>query len=305
MSATPPHIFTLTGNLLAERTLSFGSWKPGATQRAVSETFHTRGKGVNVSNFLTRLGTPNTALLFAGGAAGAESEAWLRTRGITHRAFATQAASRTGTVIWSETQPETTFLGPDVAPDDGAVRACADFLDDLPDGHVLALCGSFPGWAGAGFDPLRAAISRWLARSPLVADVYGPPLPWLAAQSLDLVKINGAEFDGFFPPAQQAGPLEERLLTATQQWPVRHWIITQGAGSLWLANVRHAPLKFIPPAIREVSPTGSGDVFFAALIHAHYVLGRNWADATRYAIPFAAANAAHPGVADFDLPAVP
>lgn len=306
MSATP-HIFTLTGNLLAERTLEFTTWAPGRTQRATREIFHTRGKGVNVSNLLTRLGTPNTALLFAGGASGAESEAWLRARGIAYRAFATRAASRTGTVIWSDTQAETTFLGPDVAPDADAVRACADFLDAQAPGQILALCGSFPGWADPGFDPLRAAFTRWLQRGILVADAYGPPLHWLAAQPLALVKINRTEFDAFFPAGQRDRPLAERLTVAARQWPVRHWLITQGADSLWLADAAkagHAPLELAPPVIREVSATGSGDVFFAALLHAHYVLGRALPDAARYAIPFAAANAAHPGVADFDLPDV-
>jgi len=103
-----PHLYTLTGNLLAERTLAFADWQIGRTQRAAQETFNTRGKGVNVSNLLTRLGAPTTALIFAGGAPGAESEAWLRRRGIAYQAFATQAASRTGTVIWSDRQPETT-----------------------------------------------------------------------------------------------------------------------------------------------------------------------------------------------------
>ena len=112
-----PHIYTLTGNLLAERTLEFNTWEIGRTQRAARESFHTRGKGVNVANMLNRLGVPNTALIFAGGSSGAECEAWLHQRGIAYRAFTTRAPSRTGTVIWSEVQPETTFLGPDAAPD--------------------------------------------------------------------------------------------------------------------------------------------------------------------------------------------
>jgi 1-phosphofructokinase len=65
-----PHIFTLTGNLLAETTLEFASWSPGKTQRASGETFQVGGKGINVSKMLTRLGAANTALCFTGGAAG-------------------------------------------------------------------------------------------------------------------------------------------------------------------------------------------------------------------------------------------
>ena len=71
MSSIPgPHIFTLTGNLLAERTLNFASWRAGKTQRATAESFQVGGKGINVSKMLNRLQAPNTALCFAGGAPG-------------------------------------------------------------------------------------------------------------------------------------------------------------------------------------------------------------------------------------------
>ena len=294
-----PHLYTLTGNLLAERTLEFADWQVGRTQRAVRETFHTRGKGVNVSNFLTRLGAPTTALIFAGGAAGAESEAWLQRRGIAYQAFATLAASRTGTVIWSDRQAETTFLGPDVPPDAAAVSACAAWLDARPDGQVLALCGSFPGWNDPAFDPLRGTLERWARRGVLVADAYGPPLPWLAQLPLALVKINRQEFDAFRPGADD---LPTRLQQTCGDLPVRAWIVTDGPGSVWLALPGEVPREFRPPVVREVSPTGSGDVFLAALLHGHWHLSRTLSDAIAYALPYAAANAAHPGVADFELP---
>jgi fructose-1-phosphate kinase PfkB-like protein len=297
-----PHIYTLTGNLLAERTLEFKTWETGRTQRAGRESFHTRGKGVNVSNMLTRLGVPNTALIFTGGAPGAECEAWLQQRGIAYRAFATRAPSRTGTVIWSEAQAETTFLGPDVAPDTAAIAAGAAYLDSLPDGQVLVLCGSFPGWNEAGFDPLRAALTRWQQRGLLVADAYGPPLIWLARLPLALVKINRTEFDALAPHPRSDVTLRESLRLACQASPVRNWIVTQGPNSIWLAPRDGELLEFHPATLREVSPTGSGDVFLACLLQAHFQHGQTLAEAVRHAMPYAAANAAHPGVADFALP---
>ncbi|MCW5547993.1 MAG: hypothetical protein KIT44_03435 [Opitutaceae bacterium] len=297
MTATP-HIYTLTGNLLAERTLEYGDWAPGRTQRAVRESFHTRGKGVNVSNMLTRLGVPNTALIFAGGASGAESEAWLQSRGIHYQAFSTRQPSRTGTIIWSTSKPETTFLGPDVTPDDDAVKACAAYLDSRPDGQVLALCGSFPGWNSPGFDPLRNALLRWMRRGRLAADAYGPPLQWLAQQPVDLVKINAVEFDAYLT----GGTLPDRLRSVRDRGPVRCWVVTQGADAIWLVDGEGPPQQLLPPLLTEVSPTGSGDVLFACLLNGFYRQGRTLADAVREAIPFAAANAAHPGVADFALP---
>src|SRR5882672_5587176 len=111
-----PHIFTLTGNLLAERTLEFDAWSPGRTQRATGESFQVGGKGINVSKMLTRLGAPNTALCFAGGATGDECAAWLHNRPekfLAFHVFPTATATRTGTVVCGGLNEETTFLAPD------------------------------------------------------------------------------------------------------------------------------------------------------------------------------------------------
>jgi fructose-1-phosphate kinase PfkB-like protein len=288
----PPHLYTLTGNLLAERTLEFAAWSPGRTQRAKAESFQVGGKGINVSKMLNRLGAANTALCFTGGTPGAECEAWLRQRGFAFRAFASKTATRCGTVVRdaSGAQLETTFLGPDAAPDAAAVRACAEFLDAQPAGHVLALCGSFPGWAGGDFEPLRAALLRWLERGVLVADSYGPPLTWLSGHALALVKINATEFRSLQPTGEidfNAGP------------KVRRWIVTDGPQPVRLRDADGATATLIPPAVREVSATGSGDVLLACVLEALFVRGTTLRDAVAYALPYAAANAAHPGVAEF------
>lgn len=296
-------IYTLTGNLLAERTLEYDHWAIGQTARAIRETFNTRGKGVNVSNMLARLDTASTALIFAGGASGAESEAWLRNRGINYQAFATKSASRTGTVIWSEQQAETTFLGPNVAPDADAIQACAEYLRGLPDGKTLALCGSFPGWEEADYVPLREEITRWTQRGLLYADVYGPPLQSIVNQPVELIKINRQEFDAFYTEDERTQSVGSRLTSARAKWPVKNWVISNGADSVWVMSCTDEPRELTPPKIQEVSPTGSGDVLFAVILNGLLIQGRSLLEAVETALPYASANAAHPGVADFELPA--
>ncbi len=292
MSA-PPHIFTLTGNLLIEHTLAFEAWAPGTTQRARSETFQVGGKGINVSKMLNRLGAPNTALCFAGGGAGRACEEWLRAKNFSYHIIPTTAPTRRGTVVRdrSGTHAETTFLGPDVAPDAAALHAGAEFLDAQADGQVLALCGSFPGWADADFAPLRTAIARWARRGQLVADTYGPPLADLVAQPLALLKINADEARTLSGPAAKEFP-------AT----LRRWVVSDGPRAVHLRDGRGAEETILPPAVTEVSPTGSGDVLLAAVLEALFVRGLPLRAAVVFALPFAAANAAHPGIAEFELP---
>lgn len=294
-SARVPHVFTLTGNLLAERTLEFDTWSAGRTQRAVAESFQVGGKGINVAKMLTRLGTPNTALCFTGGAAGAECAAWLAQRGLAHHAFPTVAATRTGVVVRdrSGATRETTFLGADRAPDAAALQTCADFLDAQPDGQVLALCGSFPGWTDSATAPLRAALERWNTRGVLVADTYGPPLAWVAARSLALVKVNADE-------VRSIGATD--TLASGQPTPVQRWVVSDGPGPIWLRDETGQAHTLTPPVVPEVSATGSGDVLLACVLHSWFVRGLSLRDAVQFALPYAAANAAHPGIAEFAEP---
>jgi len=292
-----PHIFTLTGNLLAELTLEFDSWEPGRTSRARRDSFQVGGKGLNVSRMLTRLQVSNTAICFTGGAPGTECETWLKERGLRYRAFATSTATRTGTVVRDQSGRfgETTFLGPDAAPDARAIAACAAFLDEQPDAQVLVLAGSFPGWNSPDFDPLRHALDRWLTRGHLVADTYGPPLAWAAERPLALVKINADELRAL--PRSRPGADSDALPPT-----VKRWVITDGPGPIELRDGDGIRTRLTPPNVQQISPTGSGDVLLACMLNPLFALGYSLADAVRTAIPYAAANAAHPGVAEFPLP---
>jgi fructose-1-phosphate kinase PfkB-like protein len=293
----PPHIFTLTGNLLAEHTLVFTDWAAGKTQRATRETFQVGGKGINVSKMLNRLSVSNTALCFAGGATGDDCQMWLAEHGFRYRAFRTHRPTRTGTVIRSTRQPETTFLATDASPSSVALHNCAEFLDLQIDGQILALCGSFPGWDGAEFNPLRDALERWAARGTLVADTYGPPLGWLARRSLALMKINTDELSALVADQRPTSAVLENPPSAFGG--VQRWVITDGPNAVWLRDGANAPESITPPRVKEVSPTGSGDVLLAAVLTGLFLEQAPLRDAVQRALPLAAANAAHPGIAEF------
>ncbi len=300
----PPHIFTLTGNLLMEHTLEFETWMPGRTQRAAGETFQVGGKGINVSKMLNRLGATNTALCFAGGGSGAACEAWLRAKTFSFQTFSTSAATRRGTVVRdaSGAHRETTFLGPDVAPDATALRACVAYLEAQPTGSVLAVCGSLPGWESPDFDPLRDLLYRWPERGSLIVDTYGPPLAWLVDRAAALVRINRRELESLCTPAECKLSSGEILLALRDRGRALRWAVTDGRGPVWFLADHSDPETIASPVVREVSATGSGDVMLACTLHARFHRGLSWRDAVAWSLPYAAANAAHPGVAEFPDP---
>ena len=288
-------VLTLTGNLLAERTLTFDRWSPGKTQRAVGESFQVGGKGINVIKMLARLGVRGTALCFTGGAPGAECEEWLRTCGFAFRCFASNSTTRSGTVVRdaSGSHPETTFLGPDVPPDSAAVEACAEFLDEQAAGGILALCGSLPGWRSAAFDRLRQSLDRWSEKGQLVVDTYGPALADLTRRRLSLLKINADELQSLGATGLDSIPEA-----------VERVIITDGPRLVRIREADGSTASFVPPVVREVSATGSGDVLLACVLEALFVRKLPLAEALAFAVPYAAANAADSRIAEFPLTAV-
>ncbi len=302
MNPAPP-LLTFTGNLLAERTQEFAAWTPGKTSRAKRESFQVGGKGINVAKMLRRLGAPVTALCFAGGAAGDECRAWLGTQGFAFEAFATTGTTRTGLVVRAPARAETTFLGPDRAPDAAAWRSAASYLDAGPARRALALCGSVPGWTEPDATPFREALDRWLAHGqPLFVDAYGPPLAWLVERPVELVKINADELRASLGADAAAADTAANLRTALGRWPVQAWIVTDGPRPVWFAARGEMPASLTPPSVREVSATGSGDVLLACVLFARLHRGATWRAALEFSLPYAAANAAHPGIADFPDP---
>jgi fructose-1-phosphate kinase PfkB-like protein len=306
MSAAPP-ILTLTGNLLLEHTLEFPGWKAGQTQRATTESIQVGGKGINVSKMLHRLGAPNTALAFAGGSAGRACEEWLTARNFSFRLFPTTAPTRRGTVVRdaSGSQKETTFLGPDVAPEAAAVRACVAFLEAQPTGTVLAIGGSLPGWDSVEFDPLRDLLHRWPERGSLVVDTYGPPLAWFIDRAAALIRINRTELETLCAPGERKLSSGELLLKLRDRGRALRWAVTDGPGPVWFLAEHNDPETLTGPVVREVSATGSGDVMLACTLFGRFHRGLSWRDAVAWSLPYAAANAAHAGVAEFPDPPAP
>lgn len=161
--------------------------------------------------------------------------------------------------------------------------------------------GSIPGWTTDAFAPLRDAFARWSQRGLLVADTYGPPLAWFAAQPLALLKINADELRAFDDARTVDTPAA--LARARPSSPVRRWVISDGPREVWWAEAGDAPpARLAPPPVTEISATGSGDVLLACLIDALFRRGQSLGEAVAGALPYAAANAAHPGIAEFPPP---
>ncbi len=298
-----PTILTFTANLLAETTYTFNAWEEGKTQRASDEFFQVGGKGINVSKMLTRLNSSTRAICFPGGEIGKRCDAWFKERNFPIKAFPTEGETRSGAVIRAPARKETTYLGLDSSVSLESVQACATYLETQNLDTVLAICGVVQRWDSEVWEPLRDLCKNWLSKRPLAVDCYGPALSWLVAYPLSLVKINRVEFAGLMdcegiPSDDQMTILLQR---AKEKWPVKEWVVTDGPNKIWSICENMEINSVTPPATDEVSPVGSGDVFFAGLLYSLFENKSHLKQAIQFALPLAAANAASGGIADFDL----
>lgn len=285
-------IHTLTANLLWEETFYYGAITTGKTQRANRSTVQVGGKGLNVARLLARLSHPHISHVFVGGYYADAVKRWLQGTDLQTCCYEHPGNTvRPGLVVRTPGSPETTYLGPDSEIHPESIKEIISFWRKQATPMVIAVCGSIPQWADDRWQPLRDFCQETASMNHWVVDTYGPPLEWFANQPIDLIKINADEWAPFVG--------REENVRAQQV------VITDGARSIsgWSENA--PPWSFAPPKVKEISPTGSGDVFLAALLH-HYYLGElGWETAAREASRFGAANAACSGIANFGFDELP
>lgn len=266
-------LFTLTGNLLAETTATFDMPREGATARARADgfsRFQVGGKGVNVSKAARLMGAGTCAAIFPAGFTGQRCAKHLENENFCELiCVKIIGETREGLVcVNSENGAETTFLGADVPVPEAAFReALAQVHQRAAPGDALAICGSFPGWKPFFAEEISHLCKEKKLR--LCIDTYGAPLKDLSKEKSALLKINRRELfsalaDGISDDGRPE-TFESAFEHARKNCRAKIFAASDGASPA-LFNAGGETFSVTPPAIREVSATGSGDIMFACLI---------------------------------------
>lgn len=296
------HLYTLTGNLLAETTGSYHSISPGETHRAVGESFQVGGKGINVAKMAQRLGVFSTAVCFPGGHTGERCLSWMRSQAFAVQPFRQASETRSGWVVRTDAG-ETTFLGADRnLEEEPWVEAMHYFERTLEANDFFAICGSLPGWRSALTKPLGRLLETIAGKVFVAVDTYGAPLEEITRHPVDLVKINREELQSMQVEGGMKNSVVDTLRALAMAKPnVRRWVVTSGGGPVTALEKNRPPVQLDALPVKVVSPVGCGDVLLAGLIQQLAVEGASLEEALRRAMPLAAANAASPGIADFAI----
>jgi 1-phosphofructokinase family hexose kinase len=272
----------MAANPSIDRLFEIDRLRPGAVHRPESFVQVAGGKGVNVARAAAALGAEVQVLAILAGHAGRWLAQELAAAGIPLDVVWVDGETRSSLSVADRAGAGLTEFyerGPQVSP-----SAWAE-LAELAAGHAgadwLTVSGSLPpGASTAGYRGLDPGC-------PLALDSTEMP-----PQRVDLIKVNAAEaarltgIDTTSAGGAQAAARELARGAAAAA-------VTRGAaGAVLVAPDGSALAGTLDAAGRY--PVGSGDAFLAGLVVAR-AGGAGWADAMRFALGAAAANAVVPG----------
>ncbi|MBT3483574.1 MAG: hypothetical protein HN457_19350 [Opitutales bacterium] len=297
-----PPIITLTANIVAETTYYVPECGPGKTSRAIEERFQVGGKGINVSKMLQRLKAETTTLCFPGGDFGSICERWLTDQKRFFKSFPSGCITRSGTIIRTPDGKEISILGIDSHVSTESVQDCVEYLKNLHEPYVLAICGVFQKWENSNWAALRNWLPNRGEHVHLAVDAYGPSLPWFARQKPNVIKINRQELEMLFDEDVKASATDVLMKRVADNYNCPLWIVTDGEAKIWILKSGSYPQATQPPLVECTSPIGCGDVFFATLLDQQYNHPENSLEfAIELAAKYASKNAVSSEIAAFNL----
>jgi 1-phosphofructokinase family hexose kinase len=288
-------ILTLTINPAIDRTVTVDRlvFEDRAYILSVKEDLG--GRGVNASGVIHTFGAPTTAILTAGGKAGAEIEKYMNKRSFPSEIVRIENESRTNLTI-SDKQGLTVKLNELGAPmSDGELKRLRAAVEKwLPKATWLMICGSVqPGVSSHFYSELIEMATRKGVKTLL--DTDGDPL------------LHGIEAKptAVTPNQHEAERLLNRaLITRSQFVEAAQRIHALGAKSVLLSLGSRGAMaadggqmyEVLAPRVDALNPIGAGDALAAAFVWASN-RKRPFQEAIRWAVAAGTASVVLPGMA--------
>jgi 1-phosphofructokinase family hexose kinase len=288
-------ILTLTINPAIDRTVTVDRLVFEDRAYILSVKEDVGGRGVNASCVIHSFGAPTTAILTAGGKAGAEVEKYMKKRGFPSEIVHIEKESRTNLTI-SDKQGLTIKLNELGATmsDLELKRLRAAVEKWLPKATWLMICGSIPpGVSSHFYSELIEMATRNGVKTLL--DTDGDAL------------LHGIEAKptAVTPNQHEAERLLNRaLITRSQFVEAAHRIQALGAKSVLLSLGSRGAMatdgeqmyEVLPPRVDALCPIGAGDALAAAFVWASN-RKRPFQEAIRWAVAAGTASVVLPGMA--------
>lgn len=289
-------ILCVTPNPAVDRTLVTPGFQPNDVNRASEALVAAGGKGMNVARALKILGSEPICMGLLGGHTGRLVAALAQQEGLRAEWTWFDGETRTCVIITDTRGNDTVVNEPGGVPAAAWKPLAADLAAQAAHASVAMLSGSLP--RGVPREGYRDLITAVKAQGAAVwVDASSDALRHAYEAAPTGVKVNAAEASALLGGAITD---VDSAVQAAQQLHQRNGatvVITLGQDGAVLADAGGRWAASTSP-IAAVSSTGSGDSFFAGLIHA-YQQGKPPSEALRKAVAVGAANALQAGGSRF------
>jgi 1-phosphofructokinase family hexose kinase len=291
-------ITTVTLNPMLDKTVYVDAVRPGKIVRATRVETIVGGKGINVSRQLHRLGADTLATGFAGGEIGALLDRLLGEEGVSHGFVRVAGMTREGVTYRDTNNMQTSIFEPPhrVSPEEAEtlVSLCRTLIGK----SAWVVCsGSSP--SPQADDIFREVVT--IAREagiPSVLDSYGNAFRRALPAVPVLIKPNKEEYEQTFDERLEHDDDFRSALDTLLRLGITYCLITSGSSPFYAAT-RDGMWKVIPPAIKTVNATGSGDSMVAGILFG-LTHGWDFERCLRFGAAAGAANASAWAVASSD-----
>lgn len=287
-------IYTVTLSPSIDYVVRLSSMRFNVTNRTDSEEFYFGGKGINVSQVLSELDLPSTALGFIAGFTGDAIANGIRNEKIrTDFIRLNNGFSRINIKIKAGGETEVNGQGPDIPAD--AFEALMHKLDEIRDGDILVLAGSIP--KSMPDDVYERMLDRVAHKNiMIVVDATKKLLVNSLKNRPFLIKPNRLELSEIFHAEVENEQDVEKYARRLQEMGARNVIVSLGRKGAMLVDELGAVHKAGTLKQPVLNTVGAGDSMVAGFI-AGYLKTRDYDYALRLGSACGNATSFLPGLA--------
>ena len=259
-------ILTVTLNPLLERRYKYSKIVINAENRQGKNEIKAGGKGINVSRQLNLLKCDNAALTFLGGTNGKILKEILIKENIKVTSVRTQNPTRDCSLIIDESSGEiTSFFGENSIISEAEVEEFNAKMDKMIQNcELVVFSGSSPCSNTDTIFPFGIETANKYDKIS-VLDTYGNHLAKCLAASPTIVHNNFQEVNNSLNKPLNSENEVIKFLNSLYLLGIKQIYLTQGSDPIYAANFDFC-YKILPPKIKTLDPTGSGDCFVAGIV---------------------------------------
>lgn len=287
-------IYTVTLSPSIDYVVRMSSMRFNVTNRTESEEFYYGGKGINVSQVLSQLDLPSTALGFIAGFTGDAIAAGIGDKNVrTDFIRLDNGFSRINIKIKAGGETEVNGQGPDIPAE--ALEQLMKKLDAIQDGDILVLAGSIP--KSMPDDVYERMLDRVAHKNiMIVVDATKQLLVNSLKNHPFLIKPNRLELSEIFHAEVENDQDVEKYARKLQEMGARNVIVSLGRKGAMLVDENggvHKQGTLKQPVLNTV---GAGDSMVAGFI-AGYIKTGDYAYALKLGSACGNATSFLPGLA--------